>query len=61
MGHALSDFEYEIRDGIGFATLNRPEVRNALTFEMYDGLAKVCREATIGGPVTSIIVSGAGG
>ena len=61
MGHVLSDFEYEIRDGIGFATLNRPEVRNALTFEMYDELAKVCREATIGGPVTSIIVSGSGG
>lgn len=57
----MSDFEYEVRDGVGLATLNRPDVRNALTFEMYESLAKVCRETKIGDSVSCIIVSGAGG
>ena len=57
----MSDFEYEVKGGVGFATLNRPDVRNALTFDMYDELADVCREARIGGEVQCIIVSGAGG
>ncbi|MBV8589803.1 MAG: enoyl-CoA hydratase, partial [Acetobacteraceae bacterium] len=33
---------YEIRDGIGFITFNRPEARNALTFAMYERLAEIC-------------------
>lgn len=57
----MSDFEYEVRDGVGFATLNRPKVRNALTFEMYESLAKICRETEIGGSVKSIIIAGSGG
>lgn len=57
----MSDFDYHVRDGIGFATLNRPEVRNALTFDMYENIAQICRETKIGGEVKVIIVSGAGG
>jgi enoyl-CoA hydratase/carnithine racemase len=57
----VSDIKYEIRGSIGFVTLNRPDVRNALTFEMYDKLAQICRETKIGGAVKSIIVAGAGG
>lgn len=57
----MSDLLYEVRGSTGFVTLNRPDVRNALTFGMYEGLAKICREIEFGGPVKSIIISGAGG
>lgn len=57
----MSDLLYEIRDRIGYATLNRPDVRNALTFEMYEGLAKLCRETELGGDVDCIVIAGAGG
>src|SRR3546814_20424872 len=33
---------YELREGIGVVTFNRPEARNALTFAMYEGLAEHC-------------------
>lgn len=52
---------YDIRDdGIAIATLNRPEARNALTFDMYERLAAICREIAPGGPVKVLIVTGAG-
>ena len=35
----MEELLYEVRDGIGFATLNRPRARNALTFPMYERLA----------------------
>ncbi len=52
---------YDIRDdGIAIATLNRPEARNALTFDMYERLAGICRKITPNGPVKVLIVTGAG-
>ena len=42
----MSDFEFTVTDGIGLATFNRPQARNALTFEMYEGLAATCAEVT---------------
>lgn len=52
---------YDVRpNGIAVATLNRPEARNALTFEMYERLADVCRSIAPGGPVKTLIVTGAG-
>jgi len=57
----LSELLYEVRDGTGFITLNRPQVRNALTFEMYEKMAKIYRETQLGGDVNSIVISGAGG
>jgi enoyl-CoA hydratase/carnithine racemase len=41
-------------------TLNRPESRNALTFEMYDRLADICQGLAGGGSVRALIVTGAG-
>ncbi|GAB4230509.1 MAG: enoyl-CoA hydratase/isomerase family protein [Methyloligellaceae bacterium] len=50
------------REGpLAVVTLNRPEKRNALTFEMYEGLADFCRGAKEDASLRAIIVTGAGG
>jgi enoyl-CoA hydratase/carnithine racemase len=51
---------YEIRDGVGTLTINRPEARNALTFEMYDRIAEICAEPSPNGGVKALILTGAG-
>jgi enoyl-CoA hydratase/carnithine racemase len=55
------DLLHEITDGIGWITLNRPEVRNALTFDMYEGLAEICAGAPTDGSVKAVVIRGAGG
>ena len=52
---------YEVRDGIGFVTFNRPQARNALTFSMYDRLAEICAGVPDDRSVRAIVISGAGG
>jgi enoyl-CoA hydratase len=54
------DILYTVSGGIGAITLNRPEARNALTFEMYDRLAEICAEPSPDGSVKALIVTGAG-
>lgn len=50
------------RDGaVATLTLNRPEKRNALTFDMYDGLAAFCRAAADDVDLRVIVIAGAGG
>ena len=58
----MSDTEllYDIRDGVGWITLNRPQARNALTFAMYEGLAEICRTVPTDGTVKCLVVMGAG-
>jgi enoyl-CoA hydratase/carnithine racemase len=57
----LSDpIRYEVEGAVATVTLNRPEARNALTFEMYDRLAEICGSVAPGGPVRVLIVTGAG-
>ncbi len=51
---------YDVKDGIGRITLNRPEARNALTFAMYEGLASICANVPKDGSVKAIIVTGGG-
>ena len=55
------DLLYEVRDGIGLVTFNRPAALNALTFEMYDRLGEICADVRLDGPVKAIIITGAGG
>ncbi|MGI9387375.1 MAG: enoyl-CoA hydratase/isomerase family protein [Methyloligellaceae bacterium] len=55
------EFKYEVNDGIGTFTFNRPAQRNALTFPMYEGLAAVCAEVPADGSIKALIVTGAGG
>ncbi len=51
---------YEVRDGIGRITFNRPQARNALTFAMYERLAEICGEAGSDPSVRALLFTGAG-
>jgi enoyl-CoA hydratase len=55
-----SDLLYTVTDGIGLITLNRPQARNALTFEMYARIGDICRATKVGGPVKVLVITGAG-
>lgn len=52
---------YEVTDSIGWVTFNRPDSRNALTFDMYERLAEICVNAPTDGSVKAIVIRGAGG
>ena len=56
----MQDLLYEVRGAVGHVTLNRPDARNALSFAMYEELARICRGIELGGDVKAVIVSGAG-
>ena len=60
MSAATDDLLYEVKDEIGLITLNRPQARNALTFEMYERIADICAHAPTDGSVKVIIMRGAG-
>jgi enoyl-CoA hydratase/carnithine racemase len=55
-----NDFLFEVRDGIGRATFNRPQARNAFTFEMYERLAQICEQADKDGSIKVLVFQGAG-
>ncbi|MEL7544594.1 MAG: enoyl-CoA hydratase/isomerase family protein [Pseudomonadota bacterium] len=59
--HESAEFSYAVSDGIGHFVFQRPEQRNALTFAMYEGLAKVCATMPDDASVRALIVSGEGG
>ena len=48
---------YDVRDGVGFVTLNRPAARNALTFAMYERLAEIAADP---GDARELILTGTG-
>jgi enoyl-CoA hydratase len=51
---------YEVNDGVGRITFNRPEARNALTFRMYERLAEILQEAERDTALKALILTGAG-
>ncbi|HWG78701.1 MAG TPA: enoyl-CoA hydratase/isomerase family protein, partial [Stellaceae bacterium] len=54
------DLLYEVRDGIARVTFNRPQARNALTFDMYEGLADACKKADADRSIKALLITGAG-
>jgi len=52
---------YDVRDGVGWITFNRPEARNAFTFAMYERLREICEAAEPGGEARTLVMRGAGG
>lgn len=61
MSNQSQDLIYEVDNEIGLITLNRPQARNALTFEMYSEIADLLQGAPTDGSVKAIIITGAGG
>src|SRR3979411_92062 len=55
-----ADLLYEVRDGIGRITFNRPQARNSLTFGMYERLAEICASAGEDRSLKVLILTGAG-
>jgi enoyl-CoA hydratase len=54
------DILYELRDGIGRVTFNRPQARNAFTFAMYERLAEICDQANRDRSIKVLVLTGAG-
>jgi enoyl-CoA hydratase/carnithine racemase len=54
------DFLYEVQNGIATLTLNRPEVMNALTFEIYAQLRDLFADLRTDDSVKVVVMTGAG-
>ncbi len=50
-----------VEDGVAYLTMNRPERRNALSDEMFRGMALALREAETASDVRCVVLTGAGG
>src|SRR3981081_2612004 len=57
---AETDLLYEVRDGIGRITFNRPQARNAFTFAMYERLAAICEAAPSDRALKVLVLKGQG-
>ncbi|MET4390712.1 enoyl-CoA hydratase [Bradyrhizobium sp. F1.4.3] len=51
---------FELEDGIGRVTFNRPQARNAFTFAMYERLAAICEQANGDRAIKVLVLRGAG-
>jgi enoyl-CoA hydratase len=54
----MAEITIDHSDGIAQVVFNRPEVRNALTFEMYDRIYDLCTEANANREIKAIIFAG---
>jgi enoyl-CoA hydratase/carnithine racemase len=57
----LSNAAWDIDGSVGVLTFNRPDARNALTWDMYDALVEACDRAEADPAVRVLIIRGAGG
>ncbi|MET4128413.1 enoyl-CoA hydratase/isomerase family protein [Roseovarius sp. MBR-6] len=57
----MTEILSQVRGTTLWITFNRPQARNALTFEMYEGLARLCREVPTDGSIRAVVLHGAGG
>ncbi len=55
------DLISEKRGATLWVTFNRPEARNAITFDMYKALADLCGSVPTDGTVRAMVITGAGG
>src|ERR1051326_8793005 len=57
---AANDLRFDLQDGIGRITFNRPQARNAFTFAMYERLAQICEQADRDPAIKVLVLQGAG-
>jgi enoyl-CoA hydratase len=57
---AANDLLFDLQDGIGWITFNRPQARNAFTFAMYERLAQICEQADRDPAIKVLVLQGAG-
>src|SRR6202012_5263358 len=57
---ASEDLLFELRDGIGRITFNRPQARNAFTFAMYERLGQIFAPAHEDRSIKVLVLQGAG-
>ena len=57
---AANDILFDLQDGIGRITFNRPQARNAFTFAMYERLAQICQQADRDPAIKVLVLQGAG-
>ena len=50
---------YEVKDGVGRITFNRPQARNAFTFKMYERFSDIGRQAAADPSVKVLVLTGA--
>jgi 2-(1,2-epoxy-1,2-dihydrophenyl)acetyl-CoA isomerase len=50
-----------VEDGVAYLVMNRPERRNALSDEMFRGMAAALRDAETASDVRAVVLTGAGG
>jgi len=58
--HVDKDIRYELRDGIGYVTFDRPRSRNAMTFAMYERLYELARAAGDEPGIRALVLTGSG-
>lgn len=62
--HQLSHTDsitFEVRNGVAWIGFNRPQSRNAMTWEMYDALEKHCDQLVEDDSVHAVVLHGVGG
>lgn len=59
--YQYKNVKVEIRDGIGYAILNRPEKRNAMSPALHDDMDDVLERLEFDADVKVVVVTGAGG
>jgi enoyl-CoA hydratase len=59
-GSMDQDLLFEAKSGIARITINRPEARNAFTFEMYEKLAQSCEAVNSDDSIKVLVLTGAG-
>jgi enoyl-CoA hydratase/carnithine racemase len=57
---ADNDILFNVSNGIGRVTFNRPQARNAFTFAMYERMAQICEQAESDRSLKVLILQGAG-
>jgi enoyl-CoA hydratase/carnithine racemase len=60
MDTGTPDLLYEQSGPVAWLTFNRPQARNAMTFQMYDGLARVCDAVEADPAIRVLVLRGAG-